>query len=211
MSERGIVFIVSAPSGSGKSTLVTSLLEKVPNLAFSVSYTTRKPRGAEANGKEYFFVDEALFERMIADGQFIEYAKVFDHYYGTARAYLEQSLAEGKDLILDIDTDGAAQVKSQLPEAVSIFIMPPSYRALRTRLENRRQDNAATIQKRLHWAGKKEIYRYKNYDYIVINEDLPQSFDLMRSIVLAERCRRSHMDYRVQSIIRSFPNSFWRS
>jgi guanylate kinase len=139
MSERGIVFIVSAPSGSGKSTLVTSLLEKVPNLAFSVSYTTRKPRGAEANGKEYFFVDEALFERMIADGQFIEYAKVFDHYYGTARAYLEQSLAEGKDLILDIDTDGAAQVKSQLPEAVSIFIMPPSYRALRTRLENRRQ------------------------------------------------------------------------
>jgi guanylate kinase len=211
MSERGIVFIVSAPSGSGKSTLVTSLLEKVPNLAFSVSYTTRKPRGAEANGKEYFFVDEALFERMIADGQFIEYAKVFDHYYGTARAYLEQSLAEGKDLILDIDTDGAAQVKSQLPEAVSIFIMPPSYRALRTRLENRRQDNAATIQKRLDWAGKKEIYRYKNYDYIVINEDLPQSFDLMRSIVLAERCRRSHMDYRVQSIIRSFPNSFWRS
>jgi guanylate kinase len=211
MSERGIVFIVSAPSGSGKSTLVTSLLEKVPNLAFSVSYTTRKPRGAEANGKEYFFVDVALFERMIADGQFIEYAKVFDHYYGTARAYLEQSLAEGKDLILDIDTDGAAQVKSQLPEAVSIFIMPPSYRALRTRLENRRQDNAATIQKRLDWAGKKEIYRYKNYDYIVINEDLPQSFDLMRSIVLAERCRRSHMDYRVQSIIRSFPNSFWRS
>src|SRR5262245_32530933 len=113
MNVPGTVFIVSAPSGSGKSTLVTNLLQKVPNLAFSISYTTRQPRGGEVNGTEYFFVDEASFERMIAEDQFIEYAKVFDYYYGTARAYLEKSLAEGKDLILDIDTEGAAQVKSK--------------------------------------------------------------------------------------------------
>jgi guanylate kinase len=204
MSERGTVFVVSAPSGSGKSTLVTSLLERVPNLSFSVSYTTRHPRGAEVNGKEYFFVNEAVFERMIAEDQFIEYARVFDHYYGTARSYLEQAVAEGRDLILDIDTDGAAQVKSKLPEAVSIFVMPPSFEALKKRLENRRQDSPETIRKRLDWAGQKEIYRYRNYDYVVVNEDLSQSFDLMRSIILAERCRRERMKTRVQSIIQSF-------
>lgn len=204
MSERGTVFIVSAPSGSGKSTLVASLLQKVPNLSFSISYTTRKPRGGEVHGREYFFVDEAAFERMIAEDQFIEYAKVFDYYYGTARSYLEQALAEGKDLILDIDTEGAAQVKSKLPEAVSIFIMPPSYEALRTRLENRKQDSAETIQKRLAWAGQKEIYRYRNYDYVVVNDDLDQSFDLMRSIVLAQRGRRERMTARVHAIIQTF-------
>lgn len=204
MSERGTVFILSAPSGSGKSTLVASLLQKVPNLAFSISFTTRQPRGEERHGREYFFVDESCFERMIADDQFIEYAKVFDHYYGTARAYLEQALAEGKDLILDIDTEGAAQVKSKLPESVSIFIMPPSYDALRARLENRKQDSAETIQKRLAWAGQKEIYRYRNYDFIVINDDLEQSFDNMRSIVVAQRCRRDRMTPRVHSIIQTF-------
>jgi len=204
MTERGTVFIVSAPSGSGKSTLVTNLLQRVPNLTFSISYTTRKPRGGELNSREYFFVDEAAFERMIAGDEFIEYAKVFDHYYGTARAYLEEALAEGKDLILDIDTEGAAQVKSKLPEAVSIFIMPPSYAALRTRLENRRQDSVETIQKRLAWAAQKEIYRYRNYDYLVVNEDLNQSFDLMRSIVLAHRCRKDRMAARVHSIIQTF-------
>jgi guanylate kinase len=204
MNERGTVFIVSAPSGSGKSTLVTSLLQKVPNLVFSISYTTRQPRGGEVHGREYFFVDEATFERMIAEDQFIEYAKVFDHHYGTAKTYLERALAEGRDLILDIDTEGAAQVKSKLPEAVSIFIMPPSHDALRARLENRKQDSAETIQKRLAWAGQKEIYRYRNYDYVVVNEDLNQSFDLMRSIVVAQRSRRDRMTARIHSIIQTF-------
>jgi guanylate kinase len=204
MSERGAVFVVSAPSGSGKSTLVTRLIQKTPNLTFSVSFTTRKPRGVEIHGREYFFVDESEFERMIAQDQFIEYAQVFGHYYGTAKAYLEQALEKGTDLILDIDTEGAAQVKSKYPEAVSIFIVPPSYEALKTRLENRRQDAPETIQKRLDWASQKEIYRYRNYDYIVVNEDLSQSFDLMRCIILAERCRRNRMNDRVQSIIKSF-------
>jgi guanylate kinase len=183
---------------------VTSLIQKIPNLIFSVSFTTRKPRGVEIYGREYFFVDEPDFERMIVQDQFVEYAQVFGHYYGTAKTYLEQALEKGKDLILDIDTEGAAQVKSKFPEAVSIFIVPPSYEALKTRLENRRQDAPETIQKRLDWASQKEIHRYRNYDYIVVNEDLSQSFDLMRCIILAERCRRSRMNDRVQSIIKSF-------
>ncbi len=201
---RGCVFIISAPSGSGKSTLVSSLLDKVSDLTFSVSYTTRSPRGAEVNGREYFFVDANTFEMMIAEDQFVEYARVFDHYYGTARSYVERALSEGKDLILDIDTEGATQVKNKLPEAVSIFVMPPSYQALRARLENRRQDSPDTIQKRLDWAGQKEIYRYRNYDYVVVNEDIERSFDLMRSIILAERCRRHRMNEQVQSIIKTF-------
>jgi guanylate kinase len=204
MSERGCVFIISAPSGSGKSTLVSELLQKVPNLNFSVSYTTRQPRGAEISGREYFFVDQHVFQRMIARDEFIEYANVFGCYYGTAKAYLEQSLAEGKDVILDIDTEGAAQVKSKLPESVSIFIMPPSYEALKTRLETRHQDTAETIQKRLNWASQKEIHRFRHYDYVVVNEDLMQSFDLMRSIILAERCRRKRVSNRVESIIKNF-------
>ncbi len=204
MSERGSIFIISAPSGSGKSTLVTSLLESVPNLTFSVSYTTRQPRGNEVNGREYFFIDETAFKKMIANDQFVEYARVFDHYYGTARVYVERALAEGRDLILDIDTEGATQVQNQMPEAVSIFVMPPSYEALKTRLENRRQDSAETIQKRLDWASQKEIYRYRNYDYVVVNEDLAQSFDFMRCIILAERSRRQRMTHRVQSIINTF-------
>jgi guanylate kinase len=204
MSARGIVFIVSAPSGSGKSTLVNSLLQSVPDLAFSISYTTRQPRGSEVNGKEYFFVDEVTFDTMVSADQFLEYARVYDYRYGTARSYVEQTLSMGKDLILDIDTNGAAQVKSKVPEAISIFIMPPSYAALKARLENRRQDTPDNIQKRLSWACNTEIYRYSNYNYIVVNEELSQSVSLMRSIVLAERCRKNRMEERVQSIIRSF-------
>ena len=144
---------------------------------------------------------------MISEDLFIEYAKVFDQYYGTARSYLEQALAGGKDLILDIDTDGAAQVKRKLPEAVSIFIMPPSYQSLKTRLENRRQDSLETIQTRLNWASQEEIHLYRNYDYVVVNDDLAQSFDFMRSIILAERCSTNRMNDRVQSILKSFGGS----
>jgi guanylate kinase len=204
MSEKGNVFIVSAPSGSGKSTLVANLLGKVPGLTFSVSYTTRKPRGNEKDGKEYFFVSELAFEKMIQEDQFLEYARVFGYYYGTAKSAMQQAFSEGKDLVLDIDTEGAAQVRNRLPQAVSIFIMPPSYEALKSRLENRKQDSQETIFKRLHWASHKEIHRYKSYDYVVINEDLSQSFELMRSIICSERCRTNNMTHRVESIIKTF-------
>jgi guanylate kinase len=204
MPSRGRVFIVSAPSGSGKSTLVAKLLAEVPDLVFSISYTTRKPRGNERNGVEYFFVMEPVFEKMIAEGQFVEYARVFDRYYGTARHTLEAALESGKDLLLDIDTEGASQVKTKLPDAVSIFIMPPSFEALHERLKRRQLDNEETIQKRLRWASEIEVHRFKSYDYVVINEDLKLSLDLMRSIIAAERCRRERMTQRVENIIKSF-------
>jgi guanylate kinase len=204
MPSRGRVFIVSAPSGSGKSTLVAKLLAEVPDLVFSISYTTRKPRGNERNGVEYFFVTEPVFEKMIAEGQFVEYARVFDRYYGTARHTLEAALESGKDLLLDIDTEGASQVKTKLPDAVSIFIMPPSFEALHERLKRRQLDNEETIQKRLRWASEIEVHRFESYDYVVINEDLKLSLDLMRSIIAAERCRRERMTQRVENIIKSF-------
>jgi guanylate kinase len=204
MSNRGRVFIVSAPSGSGKSTLVAKLLAEIPDLVFSISYTTRKPRGGEQDGVEYFFAAESVFQKMIGEGQFVEYARVFDHYYGTARHTLEAVLIQGKDMLLDIDTEGAAQVKTKIPDAVSIFIMPPSFEALHERLKRRQLDDEETIQKRLRWASEIEVHRFKNYDYVVINEDLKLSLDLMRSIVAAERCRRERMTQRVENIIKSF-------
>ena len=202
--ERGKVFIVSAPSGAGKSTLVKGLLQLVSNLVFSVSYTTREPRGQELEGKEYYFVDRMVFEKMIEEDKFVEYAKVFDHYYGTARASVDEVVGMGKDILLDIDTAGAAQVRKKISEVISIFIMPPSYEVLRERLEHRKQDNPDTIQKRLKWAAEKEIYQYENYDYVVINDDFPQAMESMRSIVLAERCRKGRMTHRIQSIIKTF-------
>ncbi len=204
MSETGKVFIVSAPSGSGKSTLVADLLSKVPNLAFSISYTTRKPRGNERDGVEYFFISEETFKEMIARKQFIEYARVFDQYYGTSKLVLDQFLAQGKDVLLDVDTEGAYQVKKKLSDAISIFIMPPSYGALKKRLETRQLDSEDTICKRLSWASQVEIHRFKNYDYVVINEDLSATADLMSSIVYAERCRTERMAKRVESIIDTF-------
>jgi guanylate kinase len=204
MSEKGILFIISAPSGSGKSTLVANLLHNVPNLTFSVSYTTRKPRGNETDGIEYYFVTENEFKAMIAENQFIEYAKVFDKYYGTATRKVEEALVAGKDVVLDIDTEGATQVKKKMPESVSIFIMPPSYAALKTRLENRKSDNEETIMKRLSWASQAEIYRFRNYDYVVVNEDIDLSYELLKSIICAERCRTERMHHRVESIIKTF-------
>ena len=202
--ERGKVFIVSAPSGAGKSTLVKGLLQLVSNLVFSVSYTTRKPRGQELDGKEYYFVERMVFEKMIEEDKLVEHAKVFDHYYGTARGSLEEVVERGKDILLDIDTAGAAQVREKLSDVVSIFIMPPSYEVLRGRLEHRQQDSSETIQKRLRWGAEKEIYHYKDYDYVIINDDFSQAMESLRSIVLAERCRKGRMMHRIQSIIETF-------
>ncbi|MGH8700505.1 MAG: guanylate kinase, partial [Burkholderiales bacterium] len=133
----GILYIISAPSGSGKSTLVTELRKSVPSLDFSISYTTRKPRGSEQDGREYYFVSREEFDRMIAAGEFLEHAEVFGHYYGTARRFLEEAKKKGRDLLLDIDVQGARQVKGKFPEAVSIFVLPPSRTELEQRLRRR--------------------------------------------------------------------------
>ena len=185
-----IVYIVSAPSGSGKSTLVNELFKVVRHLDFSISYTTRLPRGSEQNGKEYFFVTKEEFEAMIAADEFLEYANVFGNYYGTSRRFLRQAEASGNDLLLDIDVQGAAQIKKKLPEAVSIFILPPGREKLEWRLRNRGLDSEAVIRRRLDTA-RREIENYSNYHYILVNDQLEQATDELKAIVLGERVRRS--------------------
>ena len=185
-----IVYIVSAPSGSGKSTLVNELFKVVRHLDFSISYTTRPPRGSEQNGKEYFFVTKEEFEAMIAAGEFLEHASVFGNYYGTARRFLRQAEASGNDLLLDIDVQGAAQVKKKMPEAVSIFILPPSREQLEWRLRNRGLDSEAVIRRRLDTA-RREIENYSKYAYILVNDRIEQATDELKAIVLGERVVRS--------------------
>ncbi len=185
-----IVYIVSAPSGSGKSTLVNELFKMVNDLDFSISYTTRPPRGSEKNGKEYFFVSQEEFESMIAADEFLEYANVFGNYYGTARRFLRESEKRGHDLLLDIDVQGAAQIKQKLPDAVRIFILPPDREKLEWRLRNRGLDPDPVIRRRLDTA-RREIENYSKYDYILVNNLLEQSADELKAIVLAERIRLS--------------------
>jgi len=191
------VFIISAPSGSGKSTLVDSVRSLVPGLDFSVSYTTRKPRGDEQNGREYFFVTREEFEAMIRRDEFLEYAKVFERdYYGTARRFLREAQAQGHDLLLDIDVQGASQIKCALPEAVSIFILPPNRTVLETRLRHRSLDAEDVIQRRLVTA-RREIENYDKYDYILVNDRLEDSIEGLKSILLAVRLKRGGVEQTV--------------
>ncbi len=190
------VFVISAPSGSGKSTLVSKARELVPGLHFSVSYTTRAPRGKERNGREYYFISRQEFEEMIRKDEFLEYAEVFGtgtDYYGTARRFLREAEQKRDDLLLDIDVQGAAQIKSKIPEATSIFILPPDRKELEKRLRVRGLDSAEVIQRRLANASR-EIENYSKYDYILVNDCLPDSIDALTSILLAERLRRSGVE-----------------
>jgi guanylate kinase len=189
----GIRFIISAPSGSGKSTLVNELRKFVPNLEFSVSYTTRPPRGSEQDGQEYHFIPREDFEGMIMRDEFLEYALVFGNYYGTARRVIEEADQRGNDILLDIDVQGARQVKERLPGSVSIFVLPPSRMELESRLRKRSMSEhvpSEEIRQRLD-AARREIENYPNYDYILINDRLEQSLDKLVAIVQAERIRRS--------------------
>lgn len=184
------VFIISAPSGSGKSTLVNQARKIVPGLDFSISYTTRSPRGSERNGCEYFFVSREEFEQMIARDEFLEHANVFGNYYGTARRFLAEAEQSGRDLLLDIDVQGAGQIKQKMPEAVSIFILPPDRKKLEERLRSRGQDAETVIQRRLATAAR-EIENYSKYDYILVNDRLEESVEALKSVLLAERRKRS--------------------
>jgi guanylate kinase len=184
------VFIISAPSGSGKSTLVNKVRQIVPGLKFSISYTTRAPRTGEQDGREYFFVSRTVFENMIRQDDFLEYADVFGNYYGTARSFLRLAEQEGKDLLLDIDVQGAEQIKRRIPEAVRIFVMPPNRPELEKRLRTRSLDAEPVIQRRLVTASR-EIENYSKYDYILVNDRLDDSVDALKSILLAERLKHS--------------------
>jgi guanylate kinase len=188
-----IVYIISAPSGSGKSTLVNELLKLVPTLDFSISYTTRAPRGSEQNGKQYYFISREEFEAMVQADEFLEHAKVFGNqgnYYGTARRFLQDAERRGHDLLLDIDVQGAQQIKEKLPEAVSIFVLPPDRKTLEWRLRKRSEDAEEVIERRLV-AASREIENYDKYNYILINDKLEESIESLQAIVEAERLQRT--------------------
>jgi len=196
------VFIISAPSGSGKSTLVNRLMARDKNLIFSVSYTTREARGAEVNGQQYHFIGRAEFEARIANGEFLEHAEVFGNYYGTHREILDRGRTEGKDVVLDIDVQGARQLKEKIPDAVSIFILAPSRDELAKRLRARSEDSEEVIQRRLAGANR-EILDYRRYDYVLVNDDVDQASERLQEIVKMERSGQNSPS--VESLRRANP------
>jgi len=197
------VFIISAPSGSGKSTLVSHLMAELPGLMFSISYTTRQPRGAERDGESYHFVSRPEFEAMVAREEFLEWAEVFGNYYGTHRGILEEARARGRDLVLDIDVQGARQLIQKIPEAVTVFILAPSRQILERRLRARGEDRDEVIERRLRDAAE-EIRRYSDYHYVLINRELAESDAILSSIVRAERVRRTRIEEQIRPILESF-------
>lgn len=197
------VFIISAPSGSGKSTLVNRLLTTVPNLRFSISYTTRKPRGRERHGESYFFVTRQEFETRRDAGEFLEWASVFENYYGTHRSEVDFAAQDGRDLVLDIDVQGARQLKNKIPEAVSVFILAPSREILEQRLRARGEDSESVVQRRLHEAAE-EIRNYNQYDYVLVNREVEESAATLASIVRAERVKRIRIEDELRPVLESF-------
>jgi len=197
------VFIISAPSGSGKSTIVSRLLAADTKLMFSISYTTRARRGAEIDGCNYNFVSREQFEAMIDNDEFLEWAQVFGNYYGTHRGVLEDARSQGRDLVLDIDVQGARQLKLKIPEAVTVFILAPSRQILEQRLRARGEDREEVIERRLRDAAD-EIGRYQDYDYVLINSNLDDSDAVMQAIVCAERVRRTRIEDQIRPILETF-------
>jgi guanylate kinase len=200
---RGNVYIVSAPSGSGKTTLLQYLLQTFGNLKFSVSHTTRKPRGGEHHGVEYFFIDRKAFLGMVDRGEFLEWAEYHGELYGTTRAFVDKETAAGNDVVLDIDVQGARQVKGRIPDSKSIFILPPSFSELKRRLKARMLETDEAIQRRLDIA-KGEILYYRDYDYIVINDVLESTIELLECIIRSGAALPARQEDRIEEIIASF-------
>ena len=197
----GILYVISAPSGAGKTSLIKALREQQPELALSTSHTTRPKRPGEQDGVDYHFVDQATFLRMIGEGDFLEHAEVFGNYYGTSEGAVRGQLEQGRDLILEIDWQGAQQVRKRFPAAVSIFILPPDVDTLRQRLSDRGQDDEAVIRKRMDQAVS-EISHYNEYDYLVINDDFEQALSELTAILLSQRLQLSQQSQRHEMRIR---------
>jgi guanylate kinase len=190
---RGILFIISAPSGTGKTTLCKQLTANLPGLWHSVSFTTRGPRPGEEHGREYYFVEERVFQEMITRNEFVEWARVYGHLYGTPWKSLTEHIDQGIDVLLEIDVQGAMQVKKRFEDSVSIFILPPSMTVLRSRLQTRASDTPEEIQRRLHKV-KEEVWSYREYAYIVRNEDLGRSLRDLESIFWSERLKTKRLN-----------------
>jgi guanylate kinase len=200
---RGILFVVSSPSGGGKGTLIQRVLNKVANLSYSVSFTTRAPRSGEVNGREYFFVTPEKFQEMVAADEFLEWAYVHGKMYGTARRQVVREISEGRDIILEVDVQGAATVRALMAASVSIFILPPSFEVLRQRLQARGTDSAEELDLRLRNAPL-ELKDYSAFEYLIINDDADRAAREMMAIVQAERARLSRQEARVKLVVEAF-------
>lgn len=203
-TKQGTLFVLSAPSGSGKSTLARRLVASDPGLEFSISYTTRPRRADEQDGREYHFVDGARFDAMVAEDAFLEWAEVHRQRYGTARETTARALAAGRDLLLDIDVQGARQVRERAADAVLLFVLPPDFPTLQDRLRDRGSDDEDQISHRLSVA-RREVEEYSRYDYVVVNDDLERAAETLRSIVVAERSRPARAAAEAERILSTFP------
>ena len=198
-----MLIVVSSPSGGGKGTLIDRVLKTVPGVSYSVSYTTRALRGTEQDGREYFFVSTAVFEEMIGRGEFLEWAHVYGYLYGTSRTQVEGELAAGRDIILEIDVQGAASIRDQIDDAISIFILPPSFDLLRQRLVTRGTDSPADLERRLRGASA-EVAQHKNFQYVILNDDINRASQQLAAVIYAERARRERQELRLSDSLADF-------
>lgn len=198
-----MLIVVSSPSGGGKGTLIDRVLKTVPGVSYSVSYTTRAPRATEQDGREYFFVSTAEFEEMIGRGEFLEWANVYGYLYGTNSGQVERERAAGQDIILEIDVQGAASIREKIDDAVSIFIVPPSFELLRHRLVARGTDSPADLERRLRGAPA-EVEQHKNFDYVILNDDINRASQQLASVIYAERARCERQEARLKDTLADF-------
>ena len=205
MSASGRIFVVSGPSGSGKSTLIREVRQKVPDLGYSISHTSRPPRGKEKNGVEYHFVSRENFQKRIDSGEFVEWAEVYRDLYGTSVSSLRSQITIGLDVIMDIDVQGARNIKDHFKDAILIYVLPPSMEVLEKRLRERRTDDEKTIRTRLTKAGT-EIKNCVSYDYLLFNDQLDQAVEELKSILIAERCRKSVRLAKAQTLFNLGPH-----
>ena len=203
LEHRGNVFVLSAPSGAGKSTLARRLVQDTEGLIFSISTTTRAPRPGEQDGREYFFVDDARFDAMVAENGFVEWVRVYANRYGTGRAWLEQTLARGVDVLLDIETTGARNIRTAIPDAIMVFLLPPSAGELERRLRGRGSDSEAQISLRMQHA-RHEMELFEAYDYLIVNDDLERTYRQLQAVVLAARAQRERMIGQAGRILETF-------
>jgi guanylate kinase len=199
----GNIFVLSAPSGTGKSTLIKRLFNDIDRLSFSVSYTTRSPREGEVEGLDYFFIDDSTFDNMLAENAFVEWVRVYENRYGTGKKWIQDQLDDGQDVLLDIETIGAWRIKEIFPEAILIFLLPPSVQAIADRLKGRGKDTEEQMSIRIRQA-RHEMESWSHYDHLILNDDLERAYQSFKAIIVSARTSKKHMARFVQQLVDTF-------